>query len=185
LFAPEFTLSSTGTLRVDDSTLTANQVNNGGTLSIGSSPGLATIDGDYTQTGTLEIEIGGLIPGMEFDHLQVTGTANIGGSVVFPFINGFAPTTGDLFEFLSVTGETDLSSATFEVRNLAPGFEFDITPTAGGFQLVALNDGTFVPEPASALLFLLALPLAVSRNCLIFSRIARHSHGRSREAASG
>jgi hypothetical protein len=36
-----------------------------------------------------------------------------------------------------------------EIRNLAPGFEYDLVSNNGGLSLVALNDGVFVPEPSA------------------------------------
>jgi hypothetical protein len=75
---------------------------------------------------------------------------------VLKFLDGFAPQQGQQFEFLAVGGIADLSGATFEVQNLMPGFQFDITPSAGGVLMTALTDGRFVPEPPSVLLLLIA-----------------------------
>ena len=60
---------------------------------------------------------------------------------------------GDAFEFLDVGGVLSGSFANVEVRNLAPGFQFDFRPDAGGLTMVALNDGVFVPEPATVAMF--------------------------------
>ena len=52
-------------------------VNNlGGTVAPGNSPGILTVDGNYTQDagGTLALEIGGLMPGEQHDKLVVNGT---------------------------------------------------------------------------------------------------------------
>ena len=48
-------------------------VDGGGRVTPGNSPGILVIDGDYTQTATsvLEIEVGGLAPGTEHDQVQV------------------------------------------------------------------------------------------------------------------
>ena len=43
----------------------------------------------------------------------------------------------DAFEFLDVTGTLTGSFADVEVRNLAPGFEFDLRADAGGMSLAA------------------------------------------------
>jgi len=43
------------------------------TLSPGNSPGFMDIYGDYSNTGTLEIEIGGTTPGTELDQVRVYG----------------------------------------------------------------------------------------------------------------
>ncbi|MEN6496316.1 MAG: PEP-CTERM sorting domain-containing protein [Thermoguttaceae bacterium] len=54
---------------------------NAGTVSPGSSPGLLTITGDYTQTadGTLAIELMGTVPETDYDVLSVTGRATLDG----------------------------------------------------------------------------------------------------------
>jgi T5SS/PEP-CTERM-associated repeat protein len=132
---------------------------NQGLVAEGASPGVLTIQGDFAnlETGVIEIEIAGSNAGTQHDQLIIEGNAIFGGTVVFEFIDGFAPTQGEVFDFLAVSGETDLSGAAFEVRNLAPGFQFDIMPTSAGFQMVALNNGTFVPEPGTLVLVSLCL----------------------------
>lgn len=119
---------------------------NHGTIGPGSSPGTITVDGNFTQSaeGMTILEIGGTIPDEQYDQLVVTGDAQIGGTVVLQFIDGFAPTAGQEFgSLLGVGGAADVADATFLVQNLASGFEFDVTPMASGFMLTALNDGTF------------------------------------------
>ena len=68
----------------------------------GNSPGILTIDGNYTQTadGILEIEVGGTTPGTLHDQLHVTGTATLDGRLDLPLVEvpGFpvyTPTIGD------------------------------------------------------------------------------------------
>jgi hypothetical protein len=130
-----------GFIEVDDG------VTNSGKVKPGASPGTLTITGPYTQTetGQLEIEFAGAGDG-QHDVLAVEGDVEIEGSVTLQFIDGFAPQQGQQFEIFAVGGTADLSDATFEVRNLAPGFMFDITPSAGGIMMTALNDGVFVPD---------------------------------------
>lgn len=67
-------------------------VNNGGTISPGLSPGVLTIVGNFEQesTGRLEIEFEGTDPG-EFDLLEVTETASLGGHLEIHFVEGFSP----------------------------------------------------------------------------------------------
>ncbi len=51
----------------------------------GSSPGITTCNGNYTQTsaGTLKIEIGGRVPGSQHDQLVVNGPATLDGTLRF------------------------------------------------------------------------------------------------------
>jgi autotransporter-associated beta strand protein len=46
-----------------------------GTLAPGNSPGTTTINGNYIEAGTLDIEVWGLTPGTQHDQVVVTGTA--------------------------------------------------------------------------------------------------------------
>jgi len=94
------TLSGTGTI------VGATLVD-GGRVAPGNSPGILHIDGDYTQTatGTLEIEIGGLVPGTGHDQVVVAppGVATLDGALVVPLINGFQPQAGQEVTFLTAS----------------------------------------------------------------------------------
>lgn len=143
-------LSGNGTLIAPN-----RSVSIGGVIDPGLSPGILTFDADFEQTGTalLHIEIAGTAPGL-FDLLEITGDATLDGTLLLEFIDGFAPRQGDEFKFLDIGGALGGAFASVEVRNLAPGFQFDLRPDAGGLTMVALNDGVFVPEPATlAMLF--------------------------------
>ena len=73
-------------------TIDGNVTNNSGTVAPGLSPGRININGSYTQSasGTLEIEIAGLTtPGVDYDLLEVSGAATLGGTIHISDINGF------------------------------------------------------------------------------------------------
>ncbi|MFN3168149.1 MAG: hypothetical protein ACE37H_13895 [Phycisphaeraceae bacterium] len=145
----------------------AGGVNNlGGIVNGGSSPGTLTITGDFLQgeDGTLIIEIAGTDAGTTYDVLSITGDADIAGTVVFRFIDGYAPKAGDSFLFLQTQGSADLSNATLQIEGLEPGFEYVIDPEVPGgpYVLTALNDGVFIPEPATLSVLLIG-PLAFAR----------------------
>lgn len=84
----------------------ANVTSIKGLLSPGSSPGIITTDGDLNIiNATLEIEIDGTTQGVDYDWLDVGGTANLGsgtGGTLKPVIN-YVPTTGDRITFLTAT----------------------------------------------------------------------------------
>ncbi|MCG3146454.1 MAG: hypothetical protein HONDAALG_04546 [Gammaproteobacteria bacterium] len=94
-------LGTSAILRGNGGTLLGNLLN-GGTVAPGTSPGTITVDGDYSQLpgGRLVIEIGGLAPGIDFDVLDVTGTASLDGTLEVVLINGFVPQLADVFQFL-------------------------------------------------------------------------------------
>ena len=68
-----------GILNVD--TFNGDLNNTGGTVGPGHSPGITTINGDYSQDANsmLLIEILGMTSGTEYDVLNVTGSATLGG----------------------------------------------------------------------------------------------------------
>jgi Putative Ig domain/PKD domain/RTX calcium-binding nonapeptide repeat (4 copies) len=92
------TLEGNGTVNVGGGTLV-----NAGTIRPGSSPGALTILGNYTQTttGTLAIELAGTTPGVSFDQLVVSGTANLDGTLAVSTVGGYLPNFGDEFRVLT------------------------------------------------------------------------------------
>ncbi|HKB36124.1 MAG TPA: hypothetical protein VKD72_06700 [Gemmataceae bacterium] len=86
-------------------TITAN-VTNSGTIHVGGGPGVAgrlTINGNFTQTstGALNVELGGLTAGSQFDQLVVSGSASLAGTLNVSRLNGFTPSTGDSFQAIT------------------------------------------------------------------------------------
>ncbi len=94
------------------STIQGNLVNTGGTLATGFSPGILTIEGDYTQLtgGSLKIELGGTSRGTEYDAVNVTGALGLGGTLQVTWWDDFYAGMGDSFDILdwqSVLGTFD------------------------------------------------------------------------------
>jgi hypothetical protein len=114
------------------------------------SPGLPVgeldISGNYQQaaSGTLNIDIGGYAPATDFDFVTVTaggagGVATLGGTLNITLTNGFFPTNGATFTFLTAASRAgafarfnypsndigmqvvlDATSASVKVTNLKP-----------------------------------------------------------------
>lgn len=150
--APGGTLLGSGTITVPRLVMLGGGNNFGGTLKPGHSPGTLTINGDLEQDpgSTIKIEIAGNQPG-QFDVLNVTGNASYAGDLLLSFQDGFAPRQGDTFAFLNTAGTTTGSFANVRLHDLAPGFQFDLQPEAGGtVALVALNDGVSTRIPGDA-----------------------------------
>jgi hypothetical protein len=95
------TVSSGGNLS-GSGTVSANIANNG-LVSPGSSPGILTVNGDYSQasTGVLNIEIGGTTAGSQYDQLSISGLATLAGTLNIRLINGFGPIQGQSFTAMS------------------------------------------------------------------------------------
>jgi len=103
-------LEGSGTVQAD--VVNAGQINPGGRGSMG----LLVIGGNYTQTatGVLNIELGGLAPGVQYDQLAVTGRATLGGALNVTLLDGFRPSKGKAFQVLPFAGHT----GTFATVNL-------------------------------------------------------------------
>ena len=107
------TFSGTGTIE--------SNVTNAGTVSPGASPGIITVDGDYTQTadGILEIQLGGTNAATpDFDQLIVTGFATLSGTLNVSLINDFEPQVGDSFFIIDHSGEGSSGTGTFDTVSL-------------------------------------------------------------------
>jgi|GEM_PF-1508011 len=121
-----------GGLLTGEGTITGDVANAGGTTAPGLSAGVLDIVGNYTQAagGTLEIEIGGVNQGSEYDLLTVSGAADLAGSleVILPD-SGFVPAPGDSFQILtagSVSGQFN----PVNVTNLSPYLIVNVIYTA-------------------------------------------------------
>lgn len=133
------TLSGNGSVALD--------VLNDGTVAPGNSAGVLAIDGDFAQssTGLLVIEIGGTLPGAEFDVLEISGSATLAGIFEVSLIDGFIPAYGDVFEVLtfdSLIGTFD----DFVGLDISSGKR--LVPVFGPNSLSLMA----VPEPSSWLL---------------------------------
>ncbi len=146
-----------GGLLRGDGTFRADIVNTG-TVNPGMNLGTLTIDGDYQQaaSGSLSIEIAGLTLGSEYDHLSVDDHATLDGTLVFRFLDQFAPLAGDKFDFLYVGGTLTGDWLDIRIENLLPGFEYELAFNAGTYSLIALNDAVAVPEPSTVVLSAMA-----------------------------
>ena len=127
----------------------------------GNSAGVMTIDGDYFKVeGSKEIELGGLFDGdgdkalTEHDWLEVTGDAELSGTLDVKLIDGFDLDRGNVFNFLRVggilSGQYDGLSEGDLVGNFG-GQDLFITYRGGDGNDVALFTNA-VPEPTTTVL---------------------------------
>lgn len=88
---------------------TAGSFTNSGSLTVG--PGsIFTVAGNFTQSssGTLYEQLGGTPGSGLFGQVDVTGTATLAGTFNLALVNGFSPSSGQIFDvisFVSVTGD--------------------------------------------------------------------------------
>ena len=104
---------------------------NQGTVAPGNSPGILTVDGNYSQSSgaALVIEVAGTTPGDEFDVLNITGDASlaVGSTLLVQFIDDFVPQSGDTFEFLAVGGELSGAFSTVTLPSLGAGLTWNVS----------------------------------------------------------
>ena len=137
------TLTNFGTIR-GRGRLNGNLVNSG-IVAPGMSPGVLTIDGNFTQSpgGTLVMEIGGPAAGTQYDQLGVAGAMQLGGSLQ---ILAYGPTPPSTGTFNLLTGSAP--SGSFASVTTPPGFSG--TVTAGGTPVATSPSPTPAPPPSIA-----------------------------------
>src|SRR5207245_2909730 len=80
-----------------------------GSFSPGNSPASISFAGsvDLTGSSSLEMELGGLAVGTQYDQVGVAGQLALSGTLLVSLINNFAPSAGQAFDILdwgSLTG---------------------------------------------------------------------------------
>jgi hypothetical protein len=118
-------------------------------VSQGAAPSAPGIEGSYEQTadGVLHVIITGTTAGEQYAQLIAT-SANIAGKIILEFQQGFAPANGQVFDLVQSPSTTIDPSVTVEMRNLAPGFQYNLGVVDGNYRLTAQSDA--VPAPVYA-----------------------------------
>lgn len=109
-----------------------------GTLLPGEGVGIFSVAGDYVQgeTGSLEIDLGGLEPGTEYDQVSVSGSAILAGGLAPRLLKGFELTAGATFDVLRA-GTID-AGGLFLTGDLAGLFSMEVIDE-GGSQVLRLT----------------------------------------------
>jgi hypothetical protein len=125
-------------------TVAGNLTDSTGTITPGDSSTMTGIlkgTGTYTQgsNGVLDIAIGGINPGTQFDQLNITGAATLNGTLNITRLHGYVPPIGQQFKivnfasatgtFVNVTGLGINSSEHFTITY--PGTDVLLTVVAG------------------------------------------------------
>jgi hypothetical protein len=123
-----------GTL-MGNGTINGSVNNSAGMVFPGASPGILTINGNYTQgpNGTLLVELGGDTVGT-YDQLNVTGTATLGGMLDVQLFGGYAPVAGTSFDYVIFAGGGIYGD--FSTVNLPAGYGFSRNYTVTTLDLI-------------------------------------------------
>jgi hypothetical protein len=123
----------------------------------------------FGSLSSLEAELGGTLPGIEFDVVTVADTATLDGVLNVTLLDGFMPTLGDKFEIITASGGIvgtftselmpligsnielqaiyDANTVTLAVVPALPG-DFDIDGDVDGFDFLQWQRGES-PDPLS------------------------------------
>jgi len=98
-------------------TITGNIDLTGGLLSPGAASkkaGELTVKGTYAQSGAgaFDVDLGGTTAGTQYDVLNITSTAMLGGVLNVDLISGFTPVAGDTFTIMDYSSEMGTFSTT-------------------------------------------------------------------------
>ncbi len=112
---------SSASVNVTGGTLGGNGVVNGnvsnssGNVNPGSSAGILTVNGTYSQgaMGQFTAEVGGSDPGAGHDRLAVSSTATLAGNLTVARINGFIPNVGQEFTILTASSRIGTFDSVF------------------------------------------------------------------------
>ncbi|MBK1828331.1 Ig-like domain-containing protein [Haloferula rosea] len=97
---------------------------------------IGTLDQDPTAVTT--VELGGVTPGSGYDQIQVSGSADLGGTLNVLLIGGFEPLVGDVFDVVVAAGRTG-SFATYNLPPLPAGRSWEVTEDPLGSPGVRLS----------------------------------------------
>jgi T5SS/PEP-CTERM-associated repeat protein len=148
------TIGSLGTVDAKGGTLQGNVVNDG----LMDPLGTIKLVGNYTQQsgGTLLLDVAGTGTG-QYGQIDITGSGTLDGTLDLDFIDHFAPTAGETFDFVNVGGSGSFSGLNVEISGLKPGFNYSGGFSNGAYDITALNNGSSVPEPSTWLLLGISL----------------------------
>lgn len=115
----------------------------GSVFSPGHSPGQVTIEGALSidTSSTLQIQIGGIIAGEEFDQVvqHGTGLVTVGGTLDLSLINGFETSVMHTDSFDIVTSDNNIAGA---FSNVASGGRLATSDGLGSFKVTYANQKT-------------------------------------------
>jgi T5SS/PEP-CTERM-associated repeat protein len=100
-----------------------------GGMSPGASPASVHIESDvvFGANATLSIELGGTELGMQYDSLQVGGTAMLDGMLAVSLMNDFIPSVGATFDILAAASGISGTFVDLMLPELAANLKWEIT----------------------------------------------------------
>jgi hypothetical protein len=131
-------VNNTGaTMTLEHGADVSTRLQNNGTLEIGNSPGFVLFE-EFHQSvgGRIKFELGGPLPGVDFDQISITEEAGLGGSLDVSLLENFTLSLGDTFEIVNIDG-----TLTAQFNGLAEGSLVDIFDDVGLYITYFGGDG--------------------------------------------
>lgn len=144
-------------------TITGTVTNTGGVIQPGTAIQTAVLTlANYVQgpAGRLDLKLGGLLAGSQYDVLKLTGSGVFGGSLSLRLINNFTPGLGYRFDLLtcslgcSGSNGGSLFSGGVSLPSLSSGLSWSSELINGGteFSYTVVASAASAPEPGTLLL---------------------------------
>jgi hypothetical protein len=93
------------TMTLEDGADVSTALLNNGTLEIGAPIGAVLFEQfDQTNTGRIKIDLGGLLPGVDFDQISVTEDVGLDGMLDVTLLSPFTLSPGYFFEIINIDG---------------------------------------------------------------------------------
>ena len=127
-------------------TVTDALFTNNATVYVGNPLACLTFANAYTQTSVLQMDIGGTTACTQFDKINVTGTATLGGTLTVSSINGYSGTANDRLTLIQATA----LSGTFATVSLPTNWFINYNMPATG--QVTLSYNTVLPVALAAII---------------------------------
>jgi len=128
---------------------TTGNIHYGGSYSMGNSPAAVSAENVLLDpTSVLVMEIGGLLAGSQYDHLEISGTATLDGMLEVDLLGDFTPSAGQRFNFFD--GNTEGHFARFTLPVLGNGLSWNTS------SLYSTGEISVVPEPSTLALLSIA-----------------------------
>ena len=137
VLASEVLVLSGGELEADGTIV--GDVDSVGTIRIGDAVGMLDVEGSFTTTGELLLDLGGPAPG-SFDAVVVSDAAYVGGALTVSLVDGYVPASGDAFEILAAAS-VDGVFVTLALPDLDDGLFWYLNQDADSIDLVVTTLG--------------------------------------------
>ena len=147
---------------------TTGNIEYAGSYQVGNSPDAVSVQNVlFDPTSTLIMEFAGDAPGSGYDQLDISGTATLNGTLDLSYLDGFTPSTGEVFNLFN--GQTTGSFSQVILPSMGNGLSWNTS------NLDTNGTITVTPEPSSFALLAAAGAVGLVGYGLRKRRVARRT----------